>query len=201
MLKYSDSLGNQIQLFKIQLCRLSLIFNTWAKQEMYSIGDNMNQSINQIEPRLQATVDRLRANSKPILRAYTFPVLGLLLTSSLLFLPSVAISDCTWSSLIGDANGDEDITPGDALEVFWSSINGDWQAMDNYCCLDANKDSVVTPGDALMLFWYSIYGGSVEGVTGNVGEPCISDCEIVTDIDGNEYRTVMIGSNWRYISV
>jgi uncharacterized protein (TIGR02145 family) len=65
--------------------------------------------------------------------------------------------------------------------------------MDNYCCLDANRDETVTPGDALMAFWYSIYAGPVEGVTGNVGEQCIPDCEIVTDIDGNEYQTVMIG--------
>jgi len=153
----------------------------------------MIQYNNQFNSRFWATADVLRANSTLKLRGHSGFFLVFILTASLFILPSVAITECTWSSLIGDVDGNEQITPGDALEIFWSSINGSWTSMDNYCCLDANRDETVTPGDALMVFWYSIYGGPVEGVTGNVGELCISDCETVTDIDGNEYQTVMIG--------
>ena len=133
----------------------------------------MNQYSNQIHSGLWTTVDRLWANAKPKLNGYSISVFVLILTSCLLIFPSAAISDCTWLSLIGDANGDEQITPGDALEIFWASINGDWQAMENFCCFDANRDETVTPADALMVFWYSIYGRSVEGVTGYVGERCM----------------------------
>jgi uncharacterized protein (TIGR02145 family) len=132
----------------------------------------MKRYSRQIEFCLRAMIDRLRAHSKPKLREYSVPFFVFILTASLLLFPSVAITDCTWSSLIGDVDGNEQITPGDALEIFWSSINGNWITMDNYCCLDANRDETVTPGDALMVFWYSIYGGPVEGVTGHVGEPC-----------------------------
>ena len=83
----------------------------------------MNQYSHQIEFCRRAMIDRLRVHSKPKLREYSVPFFVFILTASLLLFPSVAITDCTWSSIIGDVNGDEQITPGDALEIFWSSIN------------------------------------------------------------------------------
>ena len=154
----------------------------------------MNQYNNHIISRFWANANVLRADSKLKARGYVYSCFVFILTASLFILPSFAITDCTWSSLIGDVNGDEQITPGDALDVFWASINGSWQSMGDYCCYDANKDKAVTPGDALMVFWYSIYGGPVEGLTGHVGEACISECETVTDSDGNTYHTVRIGN-------
>ena len=59
--------------------------------------------------------------------------------------------------LKGDLNGDNDISPGDAVDAFNLSLvpSSSWTAED-FCKADFNEDNDISPGDAVDIFYKSL---------------------------------------------
>ena len=88
---------------------------------------------------------------------------------------------CSSESIIGDANGDGDITLADASlvnDVYF----GRKPKPSNICCLDANGDGDITPRDVQYIKSYYMKDG---GETGNVGKKCV-EVGTCTDSDGGK---------------
>jgi len=75
---------------------------------------------------------------------------------------------CSAGSIIGDANGDGDITPADAslvTDIYMETI----PMPSNICCIDPDGDREVTPQDSLYITNYCMQNGEP---TGNVSKKC-----------------------------
>ncbi|MFH1642666.1 MAG: hypothetical protein ABIC04_07270 [Nanoarchaeota archaeon] len=74
---------------------------------------------------------------------------------------------CSSDSIIGDANGDNKITPEDAklaTDVYFGRI----EKPDNICCIDADDSNSVTPQDAQYITNYYMNNGKETGIVGKI---------------------------------
>ncbi len=108
-----------------------------------------------------------------------FPVILFSIFVCLSFLvPTVSapsVVTCHSNSIIGDANGDGQITEADA-EAIMNVYLGVSVLPENICCIDTNKNGEVTPGDAQLV--YDIISGATPTEFCE-SEPC-------TDSDGGK---------------
>ncbi|MDO8740272.1 MAG: LamG-like jellyroll fold domain-containing protein [Candidatus Woesearchaeota archaeon] len=75
--------------------------------------------------------------------------------------------NCTTTSIIGDANGDRTITPGDAL-LITNIVQGIEAAPFNKCCVDVDNNGVISQNDSVMAFNYYLK----QAPYGNAGKKC-----------------------------
>ena len=81
-------------------------------------------------------------------------------------LPFLSVTDghvhISSGKMLGDVDGNDRITPGDALCVFWRAIYNRWTEECDFpwadLVADINENGLFTPGDALCIFWKSIEG-------------------------------------------
>jgi len=86
--------------------------------------------------------------------------------------------NCAPTSIIGDANGDDKITPVDALLVN-NIILGTESMPENKCCIDIDYDDSITAQDSKLVLDYSL------GVpAGNAGKKCSEIAMECSDSDG-----------------
>ncbi len=81
----------------------------------------------------------------------------IVITSS--YASSVSEIECYSNSIVGDANGDGQVTPGDA-QIIFDIYLGEIEEPENICCVDVNDDGQVTSGDSQLA--YDIYMNNEE---------------------------------------
>ena len=93
----------------------------------------------------------------------------------------VVVVSCSSSSIIGDANGDGIITPGDAL-IITNIAQGIEEVPTNKCCVDVDNDGDVDQDDGTKAFNYYLNTGNIA----NAGLECSELAAAPQEVGGED---------------